>query len=114
MAAIAYFPGTVAAVITAYEHIIENEGRISDIVTGFLDPDGAENPVGEALEESNAAIEAENEANRDEDSDDDDDSSSDDETESGPDPEETRLRFELLREKLVIAEGSRVSQWPRP
>ncbi|MEX0605021.1 MAG: RNA polymerase sigma factor RpoD [Marinobacter sp.] len=92
MAAIAHFPGTAGTVIQAYERIIENEGRISDIVTGFLDPDDAEPFMGE---ETPAA------ANNSSDSD--DDSDEEEETESGPDPEETRLRFELLSEKLAAA-----------
>ncbi|MAA66394.1 MAG: RNA polymerase sigma factor RpoD [Alteromonadaceae bacterium] len=96
MAAIAHFPGTASTVIGAYDRIIENEGRISDIVTGFLDPDGAEPFMGEtpAPEEDTS------------DSNDDDDDDEEEETESGPDPEETRLRFELLREKLAIADAA--------
>src|SRR5690554_8230438 len=47
MAAVAHFPGTAGTVIQAYDRIIENEGRISDIVTGFLDPDDAEPFMGE-------------------------------------------------------------------
>lgn len=35
MAAVAHFPGTAGTVIQAYDRIIENEGRITDIVTGF-------------------------------------------------------------------------------
>ncbi|WP_144821363.1 RNA polymerase sigma factor RpoD [Marinobacter piscensis] len=92
MAAVAHFPGTVGTVIQAYDRIIENEGRITDIVTGFLDPDGAEPfmpepaPKPETSEEDKADDEEE------------------EEPESGPDPEETRLRFELIREKLAVAE----------
>ncbi|WP_097461971.1 RNA polymerase sigma factor RpoD [Mangrovitalea sediminis] len=104
MAAIAHFPGTVATVIAAYEDIIANEGRISDIVSGFLDPDDVDPPF--SAEEINIAA-AENDTTP-ADSDDDDDSSTEDETDNGPDPEETRLRFELLREKLVVAEGALV------
>ncbi|MGO1659161.1 MAG: RNA polymerase sigma factor RpoD [Marinobacter sp.] len=95
MAAVAHFPGTAGTVIQAYDRIIENEGRISDIVTGFLDPDGAEPfmpappPKPEKTEEEKA-----------EDSEDEEE----EEQESGPDPEETRLRFELLKEKLSVAE----------
>ena len=99
MAAIAHFPGTTGTVLQAYERIIENEGRISDIVTGFFDPDDAEPFMGE----DNSAS---SDSNDDSDSDDDDDSSSEEETESGPDPEETRLRFELMGEKLRIAEAA--------
>lgn len=94
MAAIAHFPGTVGTVIQAYDRIIEDEGRITDIVTGFLDPDGAEPfmpeepaPVNDSSDES-----------------DEDDDEEEEEKEPGPDPEETRLRFELLKEKLDAAE----------
>ncbi|ROT96010.1 RNA polymerase sigma factor RpoD [Marinobacter sp. R17] len=94
MAAIAHFPGTAATVIQAYDRIIENEGRLSDIVTGFLDPDDAEPFMGEDTSSTNDESASS--------SDDDDDS--EEETDNGPDPEETRLRFELLREKLDVAE----------
>jgi RNA polymerase primary sigma factor len=97
MAAVAHFPGTVGTVIQAYDRIIENEGRITDIITGFLDPDGAE-PF---MPEPPPKPETSDEDQSDEDADDDEE---EEEPESGPDPEETRLRFELLREKLDDAE----------
>ena len=93
MAAVAHFPGTVGTVVQAYERIVENEGRISDIVTGFLDPDGAEPFMPEETVTDTAT-----------DSADDDNDDDEEEKESGPDPEETRLRFELVKEKLAIAE----------
>jgi RNA polymerase primary sigma factor len=96
MAAVAHFPGITGTVIQAYDRIVENEGRISDIVTGFLDPDGAE-PF---MEEDTSTDTSSNSS----DSSDDDDDDSEEETESGPDPEETRLRFELLKEKLANSE----------
>merc|ERR1712000_187035 len=91
MAAVAHFPGTAGTVIQAYDRIIENEGRISDIVTGFLDPDDAEPFMGEDTSTEDTSA-------------DDSDTSSDDDDDNGPDPEETRLRFELLKEKLDAAE----------
>ncbi|MAL99952.1 RNA polymerase sigma factor RpoD [Hydrocarboniclastica marina] len=100
MAAIVHFPGTAAAIINAYDTIVENEGRLSDIVSGFLDPDGVE-PLNTPDEPEPASSDS---SDSDGDSDDDDSDSDDDaEKESGPDPEETRLRFELLREKLALA-----------
>lgn len=99
MAAVAHFPGITGTVIQAYDRIIENEGRLSDIVSGFLDPDGAE-PF---MEEDTTP---DTSSNSDDSSDDDDDDDSEEETESGPDPEETRLRFELLKEKLDAADAS--------
>jgi RNA polymerase primary sigma factor len=95
MAAVAHFPGITGTVIDAYDRIIENEGRISDIVTGFLDPDGAE-PF---MEEDTSAAATSG-------SSDDDDEDSEEETDNGPDPEETRLRFELLREKQAAAQDA--------
>jgi len=95
MAAIAHFPGTAGTVIQAYDRIIENEGRISDIVSGFLDPDDAEPFMGEETTDTSS---------NDDTASGDDDDDSEEEKESGPDPEETRLRFELLREKLAVAE----------
>ncbi|PSF10392.1 RNA polymerase sigma factor RpoD [Marinobacter halophilus] len=101
MAAVAHFPGTAGTVLQAYERIIENEGRISDIVTGFLDPDDAEPFMGEVTSEDTSADD--NDSN---DVDDDDDDTDEEEKESGPDPEETRLRFELLKEKLDAASAA--------
>ncbi|MBC7191683.1 RNA polymerase sigma factor RpoD [Marinobacter sp.] len=95
MAAVAHFPGITGTVIDAYDRIIENEGRISDVVTGFLDPDGAE-PF---MEEDTSAAATSG-------SSDDDDEDSEEETDNGPDPEETRLRFELLREKRAAAQDA--------
>ena len=97
MAAVAHFPGITGTVIQAYDRIIENEGRLSDIVSGFLDPDGAEPFMEEDTTPDTSST-------SDDSSDDDDDDDSEEETESGPDPEETRLRFELLKEKLDAAD----------
>ncbi|MDX1589157.1 MAG: RNA polymerase sigma factor RpoD, partial [Oleiphilaceae bacterium] len=99
MAAIAHFPGTVAAVINNYDTIVENEGRISDVVSGFLDPEGEEPQFPASAYRS---PEPKKKAVSDDDEDEDDDEE-EAETESGPDPEETRLRFELLRDKLATA-----------
>ncbi|MEC7816150.1 MAG: RNA polymerase sigma factor RpoD [Pseudomonadota bacterium] len=103
MAAVAHFPGTAGTVIQAYDRIIENEGRISDIVTGFLDPDDAEPFMGEDTSSSSSDDSSSDDSDSSDD-DDDDNSSSEDENDNGPDPEETRLRFELLKEKLSVAE----------
>ncbi|MBD3656520.1 MULTISPECIES: RNA polymerase sigma factor RpoD [Marinobacter] len=99
MAAVAHFPGTAGTVIQAYERILENEGRISDIVTGFLDPDDAEPFMGEDTTEDTSDDTA-----ADSDDDDDDSTTTEDDNDNGPDPEETRLRFELLKEKLDAAD----------
>jgi len=92
MAALAHFPGVVASILAKYDTTVEEEGRLSDILSGFVDPDDdgdAIPPPGgmaKKLEEDAA-------------SDDDDE----DEKEKGPDPEIVRVRMEELRVQLKIA-----------
>ncbi|MBQ0756975.1 MAG: RNA polymerase sigma factor RpoD [Amphritea sp.] len=84
MSGLAAFPGSVEAILTAYDVTVEEEGRLSDIFSGYIDPsDGTEIPSAAAQAEA-AAAKAE--------SDDDEE-----EKERGPDPEEAKRRFELIR-----------------
>ncbi|PYF81604.1 MULTISPECIES: RNA polymerase sigma factor RpoD [Marinomonas] len=89
MAAISYFPGAVDVLLDAYSKVQEEEGRLSDIFSGFIDGDGEE-PVFEETLADEPAIE---EDSVDSDDDDDDTETSEEETDNGPDPEETALRF---------------------
>src|SRR5690606_20713412 len=107
MAALAYYPGTVQGILDSYDRVTNEEdaGRLSDILTGYLDPDTEDNiPADSDAEfeapaaESNAKDEEEDEEEEEE-----DDSSSDEETESGPDPEVARIRFGELRDQLEKA-----------
>ncbi len=96
MASLAHFPGAVASVLATYDSIVEEEGRLSDILTGYLDPDD-DGAIPSAAAETPAVDDS---ANNTADSDDDDD---EDEVEKGPDPEEARIRFEELRVQLDVA-----------
>lgn len=80
MAGLASFPGSVEAILAAYDGTIEEEGRLSDIFSGYIDPDDGEE-IPSAQQPSDTT-------------DDDDD---DEEKERGPDPEEAKRRFELIR-----------------
>jgi RNA polymerase primary sigma factor len=97
MAALAYYPGAVKAVLDEYDKVASEERRLADILVGYLDP--AEH-VPSAAE---IAARQEQAAN----SDDDDD----DEGESGPDPVEAKKRFTAIKraynkaEKSVAKEG---------
>ncbi|WP_133012662.1 RNA polymerase sigma factor RpoD [Marinomonas flavescens] len=90
MSAISYFPGAVDVLLDTYARVKEEEGRLSDIFSGFIDGDGEEPVFEELLEE--APVEEEKD-NADDDSDDDSDDEEEEETDNGPDPEETALRF---------------------
>ncbi|RRJ83358.1 RNA polymerase sigma factor RpoD [Aestuariirhabdus litorea] len=101
MAALAYYPGSVQSIIDEYDHIIAEEGRISDLISGYLDADDAIPPPATSVE-SEAPIADDNSDDSDDDDDDDDDS----DTDNGPDPEETRLRFDELRKLLKKADAA--------
>jgi RNA polymerase primary sigma factor len=95
MSALACFPGSVETLIGAYEVTLLEEGRLSDIFSGYIDPD-----------ESNFILEVPETEEIDEDDDDDDDEDDEDSTDDteekdrGPDPEEARQRFANLLDKL--------------
>ena len=93
MMALAQFPGSVEEILEAYNRVLQEEGRLSDIFSGYIDPDSE---IAEAA--PLAAEEAEDESDDDDDDEDDSDDSSDDEKERGPDPEEAKLRFGALQE----------------
>jgi len=94
MAALAHFPGVVASILAKYDTAVEEEGRLSDILSGFVDPDDD----GDAIPPPGGmAKKLEEEAAGDDDDDD------EDEKEKGPDPEIVRERMEELRVQLKVA-----------
>ncbi len=102
MTALAQFPGSVDAILAAYHATVEEEGRLSDLFSGYIDPDSeiAQNNDSDELDE-----EPEDDAS-DSDPDDDDDedgdsSDSDDDKDRGPDPEEAKERFGAIEAALV-------------
>ncbi|MCA1773329.1 MAG: RNA polymerase sigma factor RpoD [Halomonas sp.] len=102
MSALAYLPGAVASILDAYDATQDEEapGRLSDLFSGFIDPDEGIPGVAEA-----EVPEPESEVDDDADSDDeeDDDSTA---SEGGPDPEEARARFEQIREQNTAVEAA--------
>ncbi len=85
MHAVSYLPGTIQNVLDIYEQTQTEEGRLSDLLIGYIDPDDGEVPAGPVASAKS-------------DDDDDDDLDDEEETESGPDPEEARIRFTRLKE----------------
>lgn len=98
MGALAQFPGSVALVLDTYKTTVEEEGRLSDLFSGYIDPDAE-------IANNNPAPVEEEADDADDDSDDDDDDS---EKDRGPDPEEAAERFGAIEEalaKLIKAES---------
>jgi RNA polymerase primary sigma factor len=101
--AMAYWPGAVELVLKEYNEAANGERRLSDILSGYLDPETDEVPVvievADDSEEDEIIPELASAKTATAKSDDDDDSTDDEETESGPDPEIARLRFTELAER---------------
>lgn len=99
MMALSYFPGSVEAILAAYDATLQEEGRLSDIFSGYIDPDA---PIPEDEVDIDELDEDDDDADSDDDDDEDgdDDDSSDDEKDRGPDPEEAAQRFGLIRQCL--------------
>jgi len=101
MGAIAHFPGTVDYILGEYDRVTAEGGRLSDVLSGYIDPDdniaaptdevpviGAKAPA--AKEESDEEDE-ESEGSDDE-----------EETESGPDPVVAAQRFGAVNDQLQV------------
>ncbi|NWB93428.1 RNA polymerase sigma factor RpoD [Pseudomonas agarici] len=100
MGAIAHFPGTVEHILGEYTRVTTESGRLSDVLSGYIDPDdGVAPPAAEVPPPIDAkAVKA------DDDSDDDEAEASDDEeeAESGPDPIIAAQRFGAVADQLEI------------
>ncbi|AGI22365.1 RNA polymerase sigma factor RpoD [Pseudomonas sp. ATCC 13867] len=102
MSAIAQFPGTVDGILEEYSRVTAEGGRLSDILSGYIDPDDGSLPAEEVepvgLKDDSTEAKAKDEE-EDEESDG-ESSDSDDEGDGGPDPEEAARRFGAVSEQL--------------
>jgi len=98
MKAMAYFPGTVEHILNEYALIDNEERRLNEIITGYLDVDDGEIPVSAEI-----AVTPEVADNPRKDDGDDDD---DDEANVGPDPEEALIRFTEIRKQYEKTSAS--------
>jgi RNA polymerase primary sigma factor len=101
MTALASFPGSVEIILDSYNTTLQEEGRLSDIFSGYIDPDNSDFiPAGSVppVEETDDDDDTDTS-----DDDDDDTDGTDDEEEGdrGPDPEEARQRFAQIHERLL-------------
>ena len=101
MAAIADWPSNVALVIKEWDKVLEGEKKLTDIISGYLNP-MEHVPSALAQQQAAEAAEAEKLANG-EDLDDDED---EEDHEGGLDPEEATERFEEIRSMLLKTEKS--------
>jgi len=120
--AMAYWPGTVQFVLDEYQKVQEGEKKLSDVITGFLDPETEEDRLAakeekdrvkeekeKAREEKEKApvLKAKDKSKLDDDEDEDEDDVEEEEAEEeesgGIDPEAVRLRIEEIEDLFVTA-----------
>ncbi|MEJ6531662.1 RNA polymerase sigma factor RpoD [Pseudoalteromonas lipolytica] len=94
---VAEYPEAITYLLEQWDKFEAEEMRLSDIISGFFDPNNEDESqisathIGSELNEEQLDDEADDE-------DDDDDSDDDSDGDTGPDPEEARIHFENLRE----------------
>ena len=103
MKAMAYFPGTVEHILNEYALIDNEERRLNEIITGYLDVDDGEIPVSAEIAVTPEVADNPRKGDGDDDGDDDDD---DDEANVGPDPEEALIRFTEIRKQYEKTSAS--------
>ena len=103
MAALSYMPSAVEGVLGEYALVASAERKLSDIISGYLDPveslPAAELPDDEEAIPELGAKKAAKAADKDEEEDEESGDDSD-EVDTGPDPEEARIRFGDLKKQF--------------
>ena len=101
---VAEYPEAITYLLEQYDKFEAEQLRLSDIISGFIDPNEADDVaptathIGSELSEDDLADEDEEE----DEEDDDDGDSSDDEADTGPDPEVAREKFGELRAQYEV------------
>ncbi|WP_288756218.1 sigma-70 factor domain-containing protein, partial [uncultured Pseudomonas sp.] len=98
MGAIAHFPGTVDYILGEYDRVTTEGGRLSDVLSGYIDPDDNIAAPTEEVPIPGAKTAAAKEESEDEEEE--SDSDDEEETESGPDPVVAAQRFGAVSDQL--------------
>ena len=104
--AMAYWPGTVQFILDEYDLVEAGEKKLSDVITGFLDPEELETAEVEEEEEKVPVITTKSKAKKDVDDDEEEEEEAEEEEAEeagGLDPELVRQRVEEIRELFATA-----------
>ncbi|TDQ37577.1 RNA polymerase sigma factor RpoD [Thiopseudomonas denitrificans] len=106
MHAIAHFPGAVDGVLAEFNRLIEENGRLTDVFNGYIDPDDSIPEPATTPADAQPATKADKQA--DDDAEEDEDENGDEEeeeaTDGGPDPELAKQRFGAIEEQLIATQ----------
>lgn len=93
--AIGHYPRSIETLLLLYAKVENEEMRLTDLITGFIDPD-AEDEISTPTVVNQADKTVAAEAENGDQSDSDEDEDEEEEIDTGPDPEEARQHFEEL------------------
>ena len=106
LSSLAMYPDTIAEVLRTYDLIELEQAKLTDIISGFIDPNAPDTiPTPEEVAAANQIAATSDDSD---DDDDDEDGESEEAVDTGPDPEEARERFDRIRKlhkKLVTSIG---------
>ncbi|QKG96053.1 RNA polymerase sigma factor RpoD [Shewanella oneidensis MR-1] len=109
---VAEYPQAIAMILEQYDQYEADELRLSDIISGFVNPDEEDlGPTATHIGSELSEEDLEDEDDEEDDEDEDGDGDGDDDGNKGPDPEEARERFSQLRTayesalKIIDAKG---------
>lgn len=109
MHAMAHFPGTVDSVLAEFKRITEENGRLTDVFGGYIDPDDSiPEPATTPDDTPSPSAKSKKDEDKGDDEDDEEEENGDEEeeeenTDGGPDPEEARQRFGAIEDQLEAA-----------
>ncbi|QEY60974.1 RNA polymerase sigma factor RpoD [Metapseudomonas lalkuanensis] len=99
MSAIAHFPGAVDGILAEYQRVTSEGGRLSDVLSGYIDPDDGTLPA-EEVEPVDLKDDSASAKDKDEDEDEESEGDEEEEGDGGPDPEEALRRFTAVSDQL--------------
>ena len=104
LSAISTYPETVAKLLEMFALVNREEKRLTDIISGFIDPNEPEE-ISKPTPLADIATSSDTDSDDDVDDDDDSDTESEEEEDTGPDPEEAELKRAELekRYKALLA-----------
>ena len=101
--AIGHYPRSIETLLLLYSRVETEEMRLTDLISGFIDPDAEEEIPTPAVVNKN------NDSNN-SDEDDSDDDEEEEEIDTGPDPEEAREHFEKLAKLYKTSQTATVQK----
>ncbi len=102
---VAEYPEAITYLLEQWDKFEAEEMRLSDIISGFFDPNEDEAQIS-ATHIGSELSEEQLDEDDDEDDKDSDDEEDEEEVDTGPDPEEARIHFENLRDLYVKARAT--------